>query len=114
MSSTTVLKWRAHGADRADERRATRLGRIVSDMLAVRNVSVIVQVEEKVKRKLTYPNAVGIGALVRSDFLMLGVVGFPSVQGSVRGVGTDRRRHSTEQLSLRAPRLILADLERVP
>ena len=33
MSSTTVLNWRAHGVERAAERRATRLGRMVNDMI---------------------------------------------------------------------------------
>ena len=33
MSSTTVLNGRAHGVERAAERRATRLGRMVNDMI---------------------------------------------------------------------------------
>lgn len=35
VSSTTVLNWRAHGVEQVLERRATRLGRVVNDMLAV-------------------------------------------------------------------------------
>jgi hypothetical protein len=38
VSSTTVLNWRAHGVERAAERRIARLGRMVNDMITCEEV----------------------------------------------------------------------------